>query len=417
MVKNRKWLLMIMPVLVFSLLLAACADTTEATEEPGLNDEAGTVQGTQQTEPLSPADNMTATPMTDTTPMATEVTQEATAAATAEATTAATPAAGAAGGMAQFGDATTQWVSSDRVVGMPVYNADGEQISQVSDALVNDQGQIAYVIFDATDFLQADQQQSVAVAWDSFDVRALDQTSMNNGNDTGSMAGGSEEAGEASDADKTGTPEAGEDQSGVAGNQALMGANEDLVLVYTGSTDQLQNEKTIDQSMLNQGITVNFDELTAGQMDANAGMAGSQETATPEATAAMQQTATPEAGNAAGAMTDNGRMLVLSQIDNYNLVNNNGDDVGEIGQVLIDLHQGAIAYAIADIGGFLGIGENQIAVPWSQLQLDETQEAFVLPVDQQTLQDAPTFDNNMLDNGVFQPGWNDQIDSYWDGIS
>jgi len=46
-----------------------------------------------------------------------------------------------------------------------------------------------------------------------------------------------------------------------------------------------------------------------------------------------------------------------------------GDDLGEVDNLIIDSKSGKIRYATLSVGGFLGIGEKLIAVPWSEFQL------------------------------------------------
>jgi sporulation protein YlmC with PRC-barrel domain len=45
-----------------------------------------------------------------------------------------------------------------------------------------------------------------------------------------------------------------------------------------------------------------------------------------------------------------------------------GNDVGEIENLLIDPN-GRVQAAIIEFGGFLGIGDNEVAVPWDQLKI------------------------------------------------
>jgi sporulation protein YlmC with PRC-barrel domain len=56
-----------------------------------------------------------------------------------------------------------------------------------------------------------------------------------------------------------------------------------------------------------------------------------------------------------------------------NIVNANGDIVGEIDSVVID-QSGKVRYVIVGVGGFLGIGKKDVALAWDELTISENGE-------------------------------------------
>jgi sporulation protein YlmC with PRC-barrel domain len=56
-----------------------------------------------------------------------------------------------------------------------------------------------------------------------------------------------------------------------------------------------------------------------------------------------------------------------------NIVNTNGDTVGEIDSVVID-QSGKVRYVIVGVGGFLGIGKKDVALAWDELAISENGE-------------------------------------------
>jgi PRC-barrel domain protein len=56
----------------------------------------------------------------------------------------------------------------------------------------------------------------------------------------------------------------------------------------------------------------------------------------------------------------------------------NGDNIGTIERVMIEKRSGRVAYAVMSFGGFLGIGENYRALPWSLLRYNEELDAYEL---------------------------------------
>lgn len=86
--------------------------------------------------------------------------------------------------------------------------------------------------------------------------------------------------------------------------------------------------------------------------------------------------------------------LSASTLIGDNVKNNSGEDLGKIEEIMIDIDNGRIAYAVLSFGGFLGIGEKLFAVPWDTLRVDMENKEFVLDVDKETLKNAPGFDKD-----------------------
>lgn len=92
--------------------------------------------------------------------------------------------------------------------------------------------------------------------------------------------------------------------------------------------------------------------------------------------------------------------------------NNNDENVGDIKEIMLDVPNGRIAYAVLSFGGFLGMGEKLFAVPWSALKLDTENKRFVLNVDKERLGEAPGFDKGKWPN-MADPSWTTKIHSYY----
>jgi len=83
-----------------------------------------------------------------------------------------------------------------------------------------------------------------------------------------------------------------------------------------------------------------------------------------------------------------GNMFIGADVENPQ-----GQNLGDIKDIVIDRASGRIAYAVVSFGGFLGMGEKLFAVPWgafSQPKADK--QTFVLDVDKDRLKNAPGFD-------------------------
>jgi sporulation protein YlmC with PRC-barrel domain len=86
------------------------------------------------------------------------------------------------------------------------------------------------------------------------------------------------------------------------------------------------------------------------------------------------------------------------------VVNGAEDTLGDIKEIMIDMHTGQVAYAVLSFGGFLGMGDKLFAVPWRALRLDTAHKRFVLNVDKDAMNAAPGFDKHH---------WPDMTDVQW----
>ena len=105
-------------------------------------------------------------------------------------------------------------------------------------------------------------------------------------------------------------------------------------------------------------------------------------------------------------------LMLDSQLTDKSVRNLEGEDVGKIENLMIDIIHGRIAYAVLSFGGFLGMGNKLFAVPWESLSLDPDDDSFVLSVDKEKLKNAPGFDRGKWPN-LTDPIWRDQIHSYY----
>jgi sporulation protein YlmC with PRC-barrel domain len=67
-----------------------------------------------------------------------------------------------------------------------------------------------------------------------------------------------------------------------------------------------------------------------------------------------------------------------------------GFDLGEIKELLIDSESGKIEYGVLSFGGFMGVGDKPIAVPFESLVFHEDDKYFELNVDKEVLENAST---------------------------
>ena len=88
------------------------------------------------------------------------------------------------------------------------------------------------------------------------------------------------------------------------------------------------------------------------------------------------------------------RVMSASTLEGDTVVNREGEKLGTIDEIMLDVPTGRIAYAVLSSGGFLGVGDRLFAIPWRALTLDPENKCFILDVAKERLQLAPGFDKD-----------------------
>ena len=93
-----------------------------------------------------------------------------------------------------------------------------------------------------------------------------------------------------------------------------------------------------------------------------------------------------------------GLVLSASSLKGDNVVNHQGEDLGKIEEIMIDLDRGRIAFAVLSFGGFLGMGDKLFAIPWQAFTVDTAQKRLVLNAKKELLEKATGFDKDKWPN-------------------
>lgn len=103
------------------------------------------------------------------------------------------------------------------------------------------------------------------------------------------------------------------------------------------------------------------------------------------------------------------KRLTAHSIIGDRVENPQGDNLGKIDDLMINLQTGVIEYVVVESGTFLGMGGKLFAIPFRELRLNAAKEVFILNRDKEYLSEAPGFDKDHW------PDTNDH--SYFDRIT
>lgn len=87
-------------------------------------------------------------------------------------------------------------------------------------------------------------------------------------------------------------------------------------------------------------------------------------------------------------------IISSSTIAGDKVVNRNGEGLGDIKDLMIDVDSGRVAYAVLEFGGFMGMGSKLFAVPLSAMEADTHNKRFIFDQSKESLENAPGFDKD-----------------------
>ncbi|MGE5450763.1 MAG: PRC-barrel domain-containing protein [Acidobacteriota bacterium] len=107
------------------------------------------------------------------------------------------------------------------------------------------------------------------------------------------------------------------------------------------------------------------------------------------------------------------RLMTANTLEGNPVLNRQGDTLGKISEIMLDVPRGRIAYAVMSSGGFLGMGDKLFALPWKALTLDTVRKCFVMDADKARFENAPGFDKDHWPTDAGFDGLGSEIHRFW----
>jgi len=113
--------------------------------------------------------------------------------------------------------------------------------------------------------------------------------------------------------------------------------------------------------------------------------------------------------------TVHGSLVSSSDVNGTRVYGRDGSNIGSIDHLMIDKTSGKVAYAVMGFGGFLGLGEEQLPVPWGKLHYDTSQEGFVTDLTEADVKGAPEQADNWYSDREWERRTHDHygVPHYW----
>jgi sporulation protein YlmC with PRC-barrel domain len=106
------------------------------------------------------------------------------------------------------------------------------------------------------------------------------------------------------------------------------------------------------------------------------------------------------------------RILSASSLSSDDVYNPKGEKLGSIKELMLDIENGKVSYAVLSFGGFLSLGEKLFAVPWSALKVDTKNKRLVMDTNEERLKNAPGFDTDNWPD-MADPTWEKSVHAYF----
>jgi sporulation protein YlmC with PRC-barrel domain len=81
-----------------------------------------------------------------------------------------------------------------------------------------------------------------------------------------------------------------------------------------------------------------------------------------------------------------------SRLIGMDVKNSQGQALGEVEELIFDLQNATLKSVVISAGGVLGIGAKRVAVPWNQVKPATDEQALIVGMTQEELQQAPSWE-------------------------
>lgn len=175
-----------------------------------------------------------------------------------------------------------------------------------------------------------------------------------------------------------------------------------------------QNQAAVGQDQSNQTGAVQ-NNTTTGNTASNNAATTTDGTATNETTGSTSPATNTFEDRRASAVPLTERTGLMSSADliGADIYGSDNSSIGEIDDIVLS-SDNRPAYALVSFGGFLGIGEEQVAIPVSALSVSEDNYLFV-PMTEEQLQGAPHVKRGSGDWWT-DDSWRQQNDTYFQSV-
>jgi sporulation protein YlmC with PRC-barrel domain len=105
-------------------------------------------------------------------------------------------------------------------------------------------------------------------------------------------------------------------------------------------------------------------------------------------------------------------LMAAATLEGDKVLSDDGHDIGKVKDIMLDVRAGRVAYVVMSTGGFLGIGDRLLAIPWDALTLDLDRRCLHLDMSAERVKHAPGFDKGHWPSMADQT-WRSSVHQYF----
>ena len=104
-------------------------------------------------------------------------------------------------------------------------------------------------------------------------------------------------------------------------------------------------------------------------------------------------------------------LIASDRVEGTSVYNREGERLGTISKFMVGKRNGRVEYAVMGFGGLFGMGERDYPLPWNVLTYDTDQGGYVVDLDKDKLQNAPSFERGQ--DPTYDRDYGEQVYTYY----
>jgi sporulation protein YlmC with PRC-barrel domain len=104
-------------------------------------------------------------------------------------------------------------------------------------------------------------------------------------------------------------------------------------------------------------------------------------------------------------------LIASDRVEGTPVINRDGERLGTIRNFMVGKRDGKVRYAVMSFGGLFGLGERYYPLPWEALSHDNDRGGYVVDLDKERLENAPSFDPG--EDPVYDEAFGARIENHW----
>jgi len=105
------------------------------------------------------------------------------------------------------------------------------------------------------------------------------------------------------------------------------------------------------------------------------------------------------------------RLIASNKVEGTAVYNRQGEKLGSVHNFMVDKRSGKVEYVVMSFGGFLGMGDSYHPLPWSVLTYDTSKGGYVVDLDKQMLEKAPSYKSGQ--EPQYDRGYGEEVSGYY----